>query len=38
MTPGLAGTEDRPAFRHEAARMETGEGKRLEEKDSPSFT
>lgn len=38
MTPGLAGMEDRLVFRHEAARMETGEGKRLEEKNSPSFT
>lgn len=38
MTPGLAGMEDRLAFRLAAARMETGEGKRLEEKDSPSFT
>lgn len=38
MTPGLAGTEDRFAFRREAARMETVEGERLEEKDSPSFT
>lgn len=38
MTPGLAGREDRLAFRREAARMETGEDERLEEKDSPSFT
>lgn len=38
VTPDLAGLEDRLAFRCEAARMETGEGKRLEKKDSPSST
>jgi hypothetical protein len=38
VTPSLAGTEDRLAFSHDAARTETGEGERLEEKDSPSLT
>lgn len=38
VTPGLAGVEGRVAFRLETARMETGEGQRLEEEDSPSFT
>lgn len=38
VTPRLAGVEGKVAFRLETVRTETGEGERLEEEDSPSFT
>lgn len=38
MTPDLTGVEGRVAFRLQTVGMETGEGERLEEEDSPSFT